>query len=97
MEIVTMEKKAFDEMTACLGTFMEKVDALRHKGDGKRLDKWLTGDEVCAQLRISPRTLQKLRDRRFIGHSQIGQKFYYKPEEVRRLIPLVGTIFPAGK
>lgn len=73
--------------------FVEKVAALQRKGDGKRLGMWLTGDEVCRQLRISLRTLQKLRDRRFIGYSQIGSKFFYKPEEVKRLIPLVGNIY----
>ena len=61
------------------------------------LAKWLTGEEVCRQLRISPRTLAKLRDRGFIGYSQIGYRFYYKPEDVKRVIPLVGTIYPADR
>jgi len=38
-----------------------------------------------------------LRDRRLIGYSQINRRFYYKPEEVKRLIPLVGTLYPGGK
>ena len=42
-------------------------------------------------------TLQTLRDRRLIGYSQINRRFYYKPEEVKRLIPLVGTLYPGGK
>ena len=40
---------------------------------------------------------QKLRDRGFIGYSQIGFRFYYKPEDVKRLIPLIGTICPTDK
>ena len=36
-------------------------------------------------------------DRRLIGYSQINRRFYYKPEEVKRLIPLVGTLYPGGK
>ena len=48
-------------------------------------------------LDISPRTLQTLRDRRLIGYSQINRRFYYKPEEVKRLIPLVGTLYPHGR
>lgn len=94
MEIVSVERKTFEDMMAQTNAFVEKVAALQRKGDGRRLGKWLTGDEVCRQLRIGPRTLQKLRDRRFIGYSQIGSKFFYKPEEVKRLIPLVGTIYP---
>lgn len=56
-----------------------------------------TDGEIFGQLRISPRTLQTLRDRRLIGYSQINRRFYYKPEEVKRLIPLVGTLYPGGK
>ena len=64
-----------------------------------RQKRWalLTGEEVCGQLRISLRTLQKLRDRGFIGYSQIGFRFYYKPEDVKRLIPLIGTICPTDR
>ena len=44
-----------------------------------------------------PRTLAKLRDRGFIGYSQIGYRLYYKPEDVKRVIPLVGTIYPTDR
>ena len=78
MEIVSIEKKTFGEMMAQTDAFVEKVAALQRKGDGKRLGKWLTGEEVCGQLRI-------------------GFRFYYKPEDVKRLIPLIGTICPTDK
>ena len=95
MEIVSIEKKTFEMMLASFNALSEKVAALRRNGG--RLERWLTGEEVCGQLRISPRTLQSLRDRRLIGYSQINRRFYYRPEEVRRLIPLIGTIYPDGK
>lgn len=75
METVSIEKKTFEELMAQWDAFVEKVTALQRKGDGKRLARWLTGDEVCNRLRISQRTLQKLRDKGFIGYSQIGHKF----------------------
>ena len=93
MEIVSIEKKTFEMMVASFNALAEKVAALRRG----RMERWLTGEEVCGQLRISPRTLQTLRDRRLIGYSQINRRFYYKPEEVKRLIPLVGTLYPGGK
>ena len=96
MEIVSIEKKTFEMMLASFNALSEKVAALRRKSGG-RLERWLTGEEVCGQLRISPRTLQSLRDRRLIGYSQMNRRFYYRPEEVRRLIPLIGTIYPDGK
>ena len=86
MEIVSIEKKTFEMMVAAFGALSEKVAALRRKSDTGRMERWLTGEEVCGQLRISPRTLQTLRDRRLIGYSQINRRFYYKPEEVKRLI-----------
>ena len=92
MEVVTMEKKAFDLMMARYDALVKKVELLKHKANGKRLNKWLTGHEVCQQLRISPRTLQKLRDRRFLGHTQIGRQFYYNPDEVKAIVPLIARI-----
>jgi hypothetical protein len=97
METVSIEKKTFERMLATFNALSEKVSALQRKSDGKRLDRWLTGEEVCGQLRISPRTLQALRDKRLIGFSQINRKFYYKPEEVKRLIPLIGTVCTGGE
>ena len=47
MEIVSIEKKTFEEMVAQTDAFVEKVAALQRKGDAKRLGKWLTGEEVC--------------------------------------------------
>ena len=41
--------------------------------------------------------LQTLRDKRLIGYSQINRRFYYKQEEVKRLIPLIGTLYPGGR
>ena len=79
-------------MMARYDALVKKVELLKHKANGKRLEKWLTGHEVCLQLRISQRTLQTLRDRRFLGHTQIGHQFYYSPEEVKALVPLITRI-----
>ena len=74
METVSIEKKTFEELMAQWDAFEEKVTALQRKGDGKRLARWLTGDEVCNRLRISQRTLQKLRQgihRLFTDRAQV--------------------------
>ena len=57
MEIVSIEKKTFEMMVAAFGALSEKVAALRRKSDTGRMERWLTGEEVCGQLRISPRVL----------------------------------------
>ena len=73
MEIVSIEKKTFEMMVAAFGALSEKVAALRRKSDTGRMERWLTGEEVCGQLRISPRTLQTLRDRRLIGEVMMNE------------------------
>ena len=94
MEVVTIEKKTFEAMLTEMRALTEKVYTLQHKCNEERLAQWLDGQEVCLQLRISPRTLQTMRDNRLIGYTQINRKFYYSPEEVVRLLPLVKTMFP---
>jgi hypothetical protein len=39
MEVVTMEKKAFDLMMARYDALVKKVELLKHKANGKRLNK----------------------------------------------------------
>ena len=97
MEIVSIEKRAFEELVAKFDRFVRRMDAICHRYGEKKMNEWMDNQDVCRMLNISPRTLQTLRDRRLIGYSQINRRFYYKPEEVKRLIPLVGTLYPGGK
>ena len=89
MEIVIIEKKAFEALLSGVGALTEKVSALHERCNDKRMSNWLDGENVCRLLHISPSTLQALRDNRLIGFSQINRKFYYKPDEVERLLPVV--------
>ena len=89
MEVVIIEKKAFEALLTDMATLLEKVDVLARKCSGRRLSNWQDGEDVCRMLRISPRTLQTLRDNRLIACSQINRKFFYRPEEVERLLPLM--------
>lgn len=89
MEIVSIEKKAFEALLSGVDTLTEKVNALHHRCNDKKMSNWLDGQDVCHLLHISQRTLQTLRDNRLIGFSQINRKFYYKPEEVERLLPVI--------
>lgn len=89
MEIVIIEKKAFEALLSGVGTLTAKVNALYDRCNDKKMSNWLDGENVCRLLHISPRTLQTLRDNRLIGFSQINRKFYYKPDEVERLLPVI--------
>lgn len=89
MEIVIIEKKTFEALLSGVDTLTEKVSALYDRCNDKRISNWLDGEDVCRLLHISSRTLQTLRDNRLVGFSQINRKFYYKPEEVERLLPVI--------
>ena len=76
MEVLIIQKEAFEEMAAKFCRFTERMDALL----------WMDNQEVCRQLNISPRTLQTLRDNGTLAYSQINHKVFYKPEDVIRIV-----------
>ena len=41
---------------------------------------------VCRRLRISPRTLQTLRDNGTLAFTKIGNRTYYRPDDVERVV-----------
>lgn len=89
MEILIIQKEAFEEMAAKFSRFTERVDALLTKQGGKSLNRWMDNPKVCRQLNISPRTLQTLRDNGTLGYSQINHKVFYKPEDVLSIVKLI--------
>lgn len=97
MEILIIQKEAFDEMMAKFSRFMEQVDAILAKQGGTSLDGWMDNQEVCRQLNISPRTLQTLRDNGTLAYSQINHKVFYRPEDVLRIVKPVEERKRAGR
>lgn len=89
MEVVIISKEKYEEMVGKLNRLSDRVNEILRKRDGKRLSRWMDNQEVCQQLRISPRTLQTLRDNGTLAYSQIGHKIFYKPEDVQRIVLLV--------
>ena len=62
---------------------------LREEGDnGGDSDEetWVDGYEVCTFLKISERTLQRLRTKGLISYSIISGKTYYTIAEVKRML-----------
>ena len=89
MEVLIIQKEAFEEMAAKFSRFTERVDALLAKQGSKSLNRWMDNQEVCRQLNISPRTLQTLRDNGTLAYSLIGHKIFYKPEDVLSIVKLI--------
>jgi len=89
MEIVSIEKKTFEELVAKFDRFVRCMDAICHRHGEKTMGKWMDNQDVCQMLNISPRTLQTLRDNGTLAYSQINHKTYYRPEDVQRIVSIV--------
>ena len=83
MEIVSIEKKTFEEMAARFDRFVRRMDDICKRHGEKTMNEWMDNQDVCRMLNISPRTLQTL------AYSQINHKTYYRPEDVRRIVSVV--------
>ena len=99
MEIVSIEKKTFEEMAARFDRFVRRMDDICKRHGEKTMNEWMDNQDVCRMLNInqdvcrmlniSPRTLQTLRDNGTLAYSQINHKTYYRPEDVRRIVSVV--------
>lgn len=73
-----------EEIKRVFSQIMETEKALQKALDNYRpsvlKERYLTGEEVCTYLHISPRTLQKLRDSRQIPFTVIGGRNIIYPE-----------------
>lgn len=89
MEIISIEKKTFEEMISKFDSLIAKAEALFLEDKDRRASEWLDSQDVCILLNISQRTLQTLRDSGRLAYSQINHKTYYLPEDVERMLSVV--------
>lgn len=89
MNIVSFEEKAFSEIALKFDYFVRKVDELCERHQRKELKQWMDHGEVCRVLNISPRTLQTLRDNGTLAYSKIGNRTFYRDEDVQRIVSVV--------
>ena len=96
MEFVCIETKTFEDMCIALELLKKKVETLSQRHLPKRLDKWLDNQEVCAILRISPRTLQSLRSTGALSLPHMAPRSYYLENDVMKVEAIPGTRLNAG-
>ena len=86
MEIITFESKAYKELdnkiTAIADYIFNHLD--ENKTDEDEI--WVDSYEVCTFLKISDRTLQRLRAAGMISYSDIRGRYFYKVSEIRRML-----------
>lgn len=86
MDIVIIEKKAFDLLLESVKALNRKVELLEETAADKILGKWMDNEEVCKLLNVCPRTLQDLRNKQEIACTQVNHKFFYRPTDVESFI-----------
>ena len=86
MEIISFEKKTFEEISAKLDYFVQRMETLCNRYDQKETGKWMDSQAVCRKLRISPRTLQTFRNNGTLAFTKIGNRTYYRPDDVERVV-----------
>jgi hypothetical protein len=86
MEIINIEKKAFETMIARFEHLAAKVQIISNRFDEKRMKKWYDNEDAYRILRISPRKLQSLRDSKALPFVKINRKIFYKPDDVQQII-----------
>lgn len=50
------------------------------------LEDWLDNQDVMQALHISPRTLQTLRSNGILPYSRIGNKLYYRKQDILKIL-----------
>jgi len=76
-----------------LNRIFDEIDSLRQelktakaKTRIKLSENWLDNQEVMELLKISPRTLQNMRDTSTLPFSKVVGKIYYKANDVEKLL-----------
>ena len=86
MDVITMESKAYKELdnkiTAIADYIFNHMETARQSEE----DMWVDSYEVCTFLKISEKTLQRLRVSGTIAYSNIRGRYFYKVSEIRRML-----------
>ena len=84
MEVITIESQAFKDLMSKVDTIFDYVISQQNIQDEE--DSWVDSYEGCTFLKISDRTLQRLRSENKINYSRIRGKNYYKISEIKRMM-----------
>ncbi len=85
MEVITIESRAFKQLVEKLDALTEYVHSMERPTEDED-EKWVGSGEVCRFLKISDRTLQRLRTNGKITCSNLGGKYYYQIGQIKKLL-----------
>ena len=85
MEVITLESQAFKDLMEKVNTIAKFVVNYQPQEINEE-ESWVDSYEFCTFLKISERTLQRLRTIGLISYSIISGKTYYTIAEVKRML-----------
>ncbi len=86
MDVITLESQAYKELVSKINTIAKFVIEHQPCNTANSEDEWVDSYEVCTFLKISERTLQRLRTNGIIAYSILSGKSYYTIGEIRRML-----------
>ena len=86
MEIITFESKAYKELDNKITAIADYIFNHTEAESTNEDEIWVDSYEACTFLKISDRTLQRLRAAGTITYSNIKGHYFYKIGEIKRLL-----------
>lgn len=86
MEVIIFESNAYKQLIEKIEALSNVISTIEPKQQENDDDKWVDSVEVCDFLRISERTLQRLRTSGNIAYSNIGGKYYYQISQIKKML-----------
>lgn len=88
MEVITFDSAAFRKLAGDLHKIMEFIEEQQKRQRDPSADDemWIDNYDVCTFLKISERTLQRLRANKKITYSRLDRHVYYQVKEIRRML-----------
>lgn len=84
MEIITFESKAYKELDNKITAIADYIFNHTEAESTNEDEIWVDSYEVCTFLKISDRTLQRLRTAGTVTYSNIKGHYFYKIGEIKR-------------
>lgn len=86
MEIITFESKAYKDLDNKITAIADYIFNHTEAESTNEDEIWVDSYEVCTFLKISDRTLQRLRTAGTVTYSNIKGHYFYKIGEIKRLL-----------
>ena len=84
MEVITVDSKAYQRLIEKIEKIADYVVNQNRKVENPEQEIWLDSQEVANLLRISTKTLQRLRKENLISYSILRGRCLYKLSEIER-------------